>query len=173
MALPRFCSDPDGAMTSPDLIALGIFLFSGIRGLMRGLTRELFSLLSWFAAFYAAKIFSPWLTPWLPGTPGLAHAAALLLIFVVVLIAASLIAATLGGLVRMAGLGPYDRLLGGLFGSARGVMILLLLTLVAGLTALPKTQAWQASLIHGYLEQAATKIKPWLPAELAALIQYH
>lgn len=162
-------------MTSPDLIALGIFLVSAILGLMRGLTRELLSLLSWFLAFYAAKTFAPVLAPWLPGldSPGLRHAAALLLIFVAVLIAASLLAAALGGLVKVAGLGPYDSLLGGLFGAVRGVLILLMLTLLAGLTALPKTHAWQASLIHGRLEQAAAKIKPWLPADTAALIQYH
>ncbi|MDP2832571.1 MAG: CvpA family protein [Pseudomonadota bacterium] len=162
-------------MSSLDLIAFGIFTFSAVLGLMRGLTREVLSLLSWFAAFYAAKSFAPMLAPWIPGldAPALSHAAALVVIFVAVLIAASLLAAALGGLVKVAGMGPYDSLLGGLFGAARGIFFLLMLTLLAGLTALPKTHAWQASLIHGHLEQAAVKLKPWLPAELAALIQYH
>lgn len=162
-------------MTSLDLIALGILVFSAVLGLMRGLSRELLSLLSWFAAFYAAKSFAPMLAPWLPGldAPALRHAAALVLLFVAVLIAASLLAAAVGGLVKLVGMGPYDSLLGGLFGVARGSLILLMLTLLAGLTALPKTKAWQASLIHGHLEQAVGKIKPWLPADMAALIQYH
>jgi len=162
-------------MSSLDLIALGIFAFSAILGLMRGLTREVLSLLSWFVAFYAAKSFAPMLAPWLPGldAPALRHAAALVVIFVAVLIAASLLAAMLGGLVKLVGLGPYDSLLGGLFGAARGSLILLMLALLAGLTALPKTQTWKASLIHGPLELVATKIKPWLPADMAALIQYH
>jgi len=162
-------------MSSLDLIAFGIFAFSAVLGLMRGLTREVLSLLSWFVAFYAAKSFAPVLAPWIPGldAPALSHAAALVVIFVAVLIAASLLAAAIGGLVKVAGMGPYDSLLGGLFGAARGIFFLLMLTLLAGLTALPKTPAWQASLIHGHLEQAAVKLKPWLPAELAALIQYH
>jgi membrane protein required for colicin V production len=162
-------------MTSLDLIALGILLFSCVLGLMRGLTREVLSLLSWFAAFYAAKSFAPLLVPWLPelGAPALRHAAALVLIFVAVLIAASLLAAIVGKLVKVAGLGPYDSLLGGLFGAARGGLILLMLTLLAGLTALPKTRLWQTSLIHVHLEQAAVMTKPWLPAELATMIQYH
>ena len=161
-------------MSSLDLIALAIFVFSAVLGLMRGLTREALSLLSWFVAFYAAKSFAPMLAPWLPSlAPALSHAAALVLIFVAVLIAASLLAAMLGGLVKLVGLGPYDSLLGGLFGAARGSLILLMLTLLAGLTALPKTQTWQASLIHGPLERVAIKIKPWLPTDLAALIQYH
>ncbi len=162
-------------MSSLDLIALGIFAFSAVLGLMRGLTREVLSLLSWFAAFYAAKSFAPVLAPWIPGldAPALSHAAALVVIFVAVLIAASLLSAAVGGLVKVAGMGAYDSLLGGLFGAARGIFFLLMLTLLAGLTALPKTPTWQASLIHGHLEQAAVKLKPWLPAELAALIQYH
>jgi membrane protein required for colicin V production len=162
-------------MTSLDLIALGILLLSAVLGLMRGLTREVLSLLSWFVAFYAAKSFAPLLAPLLPGldAPALSHAVALVVIFVAVLIAASLLAAVAGGLVKVAGMGPYDSVLGGLFGAARGGLILLMLTVLAGLTALPKTKVWQASLIHGHLEQAANKIKPWLPADLAALIQYH
>jgi membrane protein required for colicin V production len=160
-------------MSSLDLIALGILLLSAVLGLMRGLSREVLSLLSWFAAFYAAKSFAPLVAPWLPGlaAPALSHAVALVLIFVVVLIAASLLAAAVGGLVKLVGLGPYDSLLGGLFGAARGILILLMLTLLAGLTALPKTKTWQASLMHGPLELAVGKIKPWLPANLAALIQ--
>jgi membrane protein required for colicin V production len=159
-------------MTSLDLIALGILALSSVLGLIRGLSREALSLLAWFVAFYAAKTFAPLLAPWLPGVPALSHAAALVLIFVAVLIAASLLAAAVRGLVKLVGLGPYDSLLGGLFGAARGGLILLMLTLLAGLTALPKSKTWQASLIHGPLEQAAAKIKPWLPADLAALIQY-
>ena len=163
------------ALTSIDLLVFGILAFSAVLGLMRGLTREVLSLLAWIAAFYAAKSYAPLLAPLLPGldAPALSHAAALVLIFVAVLIAASLVAAAVGGLVKVAGLGAYDSILGALFGATRGGLVLLMLTLLAGLTALPKTRAWQASLVHGHLEQAAVKIKPWLPAELATLIQYH
>lgn len=162
-------------MSSLDLIAFGILAFSAVLGLMRGLTREVLSLLSWFLAFYAAKSFAPRLAPLIPGldAPALSHAAALVVIFVAVLVVASLFAAAVGGLVKVAGLGPYDSVLGGVFGATRGGLVLLMLTLLAGLTALPKTQTWRSSLIHGHLEQAAVKIKPWLPADMAALIQYH
>ncbi len=162
-------------MTSLDLFALAVFAISSILGLMRGLSRELLSLLSWFAAFYAAKTYSSVLAPMIPAldSPALKHAAALVLIFVAVLILASLVTAAIGGLIKVAGVGAYDNMLGGLFGAARGVFILLLLTVLAGLTALPKTQAWRVSLVHGPLEQASAKLKPWLPTELATLIQYH
>lgn len=161
-------------MTSLDLFALGVFAISLVLGLVRGLSREALSLLAWLAAFWSAKTFAPLVAPWIPGldAPALAHAAALVLVFVAVFIAASLLSAAVSGILRVAGLGAYDSILGGLFGALRGGLILLLLTLLAGLTALPKTQAWRDSLFHGYLEQAAAKTKPWLPRELAALIQY-
>lgn len=162
-------------MTALDLIAFGIVALSTVLGLMRGLSKEVLSLLSWFIAFYAAKSFAPVVAPLIPGldAPSFSHAAALVLVFIAVLIASSLLAAAVGGLVKITGMGPYDSILGGLFGASRAGIILLLLTLLAGLTALPKTQLWQTSLIHGYLEQAAGKLKPWLPADMAALIQYH
>jgi membrane protein required for colicin V production len=161
-------------MTSVDLFALGVFAISLVLGLLRGLTREVLSLLAWCAAFYAAKTFAPLVARFIPGidSPALSHAAALVLVFVAVLILASLLAAALGGLIKVAGLGAYDSLLGGLFGVLRGSLILLMLTLLAGLTALPKSHAWRTSLIHRPLEQVAGKCKPWLPADLAALIQY-
>jgi membrane protein required for colicin V production len=89
-----------------------------------------------------------------------------------ILILASLAAAIVGKLINLAGLGFYDRFLGGVFGILRGTLALLGLTLIAGLTALPKSQAWQLSQSHEQLERMAGKFLPWLPSDLAALIRY-
>jgi hypothetical protein len=45
------------------------------------------------------------------------------------------------------------------------------LTMIAGLTAVQKTQVWQHALARAPLEQMASKLHPWLPADLAALIR--
>jgi membrane protein required for colicin V production len=105
-------------------------------------------------------------------SPALRYAAALLLVFLLVLIMASLLAAIVGRLISMAGLGFYDRFFGALFGVLRGSAALLGLTLLAGLTAFPKTQAWQMAYSRPLLEQSALKFNPWLPPELAALIRF-
>lgn len=161
-------------MTSLDLLVLGILAGSTVLGLMRGLVREAFSLAAWVLAFLGAKTLAPALAPRLPGfdAPALQHAAALVLVFVAILVAAGLAGMLLASLVKLVGLGGYDRMLGGLFGVLRGVVAVLALTLLAGLTALPKTQSWQQSLARGPLEQAAVKIQPWLPKDLAALIRF-
>ncbi len=161
-------------MTSLDWIVLGIFGLSTFLGVMRGLTREALSLSAWLLALVGAKLFAPLLAPLLPGldSPSLRYAAALVLVFVIILILTSLLAALIGKLVTLAGLGFYDRFLGALFGVLRAMVALTGLTLVAGLTALPKTQAWQQAVSRAPLEQLASKLQPWLPADLATLIRF-
>ncbi len=161
-------------MTTLDLIVLGIVGLSTFLGLMRGLTREALSLAAWVLAFLLAKEIAPRIAPLLPGmdTPSLRHAAALVVVFVAVLILASLAGALLSGLINMAGLAAYDRILGVMFGALRGALAVVGLTLLAGLTALPKTKAWHDAWLRPPLEAAAAKLQPWLPKDLAALIRY-
>jgi len=46
------------------------------------------------------------------------------------------------------------------------------LTLLAGLTALPRSSAWQESAVGGPATAAAERVIPWLPHDLAALIRF-
>jgi membrane protein required for colicin V production len=162
-------------MTVIDLIALAIVALSCVLGLMRGFVREAMSLAGWLLAFYGARTFASEVGAVLPGieSAGLRYAAALVLIFVTVLLAVSLASMLLRGMVNLAGLGAYDKAVGVVFGLVRALLVLLLLTVVAGLSALPKTQAWQDSWSHAWLESAVLYLKPWLPQDLAALIQFH
>jgi membrane protein required for colicin V production len=168
------CSTEVSRVTAIDWIALAILAGSLIIGLLRGFVREAFSLAAWVVAFLAARIFSPTLAGLIPGIEqeGLRQAAAIVLIFVGVLVLAHLLAAMLAGLLKLAGLGGLDRGLGLLFGVVRGLVVLVVLTLAAGLTALPRSDAWRGSLVHGPLEIAALKFIPWLPEDLAALIRF-
>lgn len=161
-------------MTAVDWIALAILAASLIMGLLRGFVREAFSLAAWVVAFLAARALSPTLAALIPGIDqeGLRQAAAIVLVFVAVLIAAQLLAAALAKLMQLAGLGGFDRMLGMLFGAGRAVVVLVLLTLVAGLTALPRSEAWRGSIVHGPMESLAGMVIPWLPEDLAALIRF-
>lgn len=162
-------------MTAVDWVAMGIVLVSSLAGLMRGFVREVASVAAWVLAFVAAKLLAPYLAPLVPGVESepLRYVAAIVAIFVVVLMLVGLGAVVLSGVVRWAGLGTYDKFFGLIFGGLRAMLILLLLTLLAGLTSIPKTETWRNSISHGWFEAAAVRMKPWLPADLAALIQYH
>ncbi len=161
-------------MSGLDILVLGILAGSTLLGLMRGLVKEVFSLAAWILAFIGARIFGPPLAHLLPGAdnPAIRYGMALVLVFIVILIGAGLAGSLLAGLVRWAGLGSYDRLLGVMFGLLRGGAAVVALALLAGLTALPKTQAWQTAMSREPLEAAVQRVIPWLPGDISVLIKY-
>jgi membrane protein required for colicin V production len=91
---------------------------------------------------------------------------------VITLIAMSLIAMLVARLLKSAGLGLEDRLLGGFFGLARGLLIVMLIVLLAGLTALPRQPAWSEAMLSPPLEALAGAIKPWVTQTLSRYISY-
>ncbi len=161
-------------MSGLDLFVAGVMAISALAGLMRGLVREVFSLGAWVLAFLFAKSLAPILAPMVPGveSEALRHFAAIILVFVIILVLASLSGAVLAGMVKWVGLGFYDKFMGLVFGALRGSLIMLFLTLLAGLTALPQTRFWQDSLLHEQLESGARMAMPWLPSNLSEHIRY-
>jgi membrane protein required for colicin V production len=161
-------------MTGLDLLVVGVMAVSAVAGLMRGLVREVFSLGAWVLAFLFAKSLAPFVAPLVPGvdSEALRHFAAIVLVFVIILVGASLSGAVLAGMVKWVGLGFYDKFMGLVFGALRGGLVVLLLTLLAGLTAMPQTRIWQDALLREQLESGARMAMPWLPTSLAEHIRY-
>jgi membrane protein required for colicin V production len=162
-------------MTLFDYAVLTIVGFSVLLSVMRGFVREVFALAGWVIAFLAASLLSGRVAEWL--APVIANdlgrtLAAFVGVFVAALVAMSLIALALSGLIRKAGLGLEDRLLGGFFGFARGVLIVLVLVILAGLTAAPRQPAWHDAMLSPALEWMAAKAKPWLPQVLSSNLSY-
>jgi membrane protein required for colicin V production len=94
------------------------------------------------------------------------------LVLVVVLIVGALTGALLRGAVRAIGLGFLDRLLGGVFGLLRGMLVVLVFVLLAGITTLPQRDWWQNSLFGPALGVAALSLRPYLPASWASRLNY-
>ncbi len=161
-------------MTGLDFAALAIVLLFFLMGLKRGLVREVISLAAWLAAFFLAGRLAQRLGPYLPGMTegGLRDAVAMGLAFIAILLAAMLLSTALNGLVRVAGLSLEDRLLGSVFGLLRGGVVLVLLVMTSGLTALPQTEIWQRSLLRSPLETVALSFRPLLPEALAEKIRF-
>lgn len=93
-------------------------------------------------------------------------------VFILVLVGLSVVAMMASKLVKIAGLGVVDRVLGGIFGLVRGALVVLILVLLAGLTSLPRQPAWRNALLGNALEASAGYVKTWLPAELSKRIKY-
>lgn len=162
-------------MTLFDYFVLAVMAISLLVGVMRGVMSEILALIAWVAAFIAARI---WAVPLgnllladLPD-PLWRQLAGFVGVFVVVLIGFALLRWVMAMLLKAAGLRPLDRVLGALFGVVRGMLVLLILVLQAGLTPLPQQQWWRQATFAPPLETGVLAVKPWLPPELAKRIQY-
>jgi membrane protein required for colicin V production len=162
-------------MTWVDYVVLAVLGMSAVIGMWRGFVREVLALIGWVAAAVLAALFSAQLAGIFPAdfaTPLVRQLLAALLIFVLVLVVAGLCGLFLARLLRAVGLGALDRTLGGVFGLARGALIVLVAVLLIGLTGLPRHPDWQQARLHGPLETAAVAAKPYLPQAVAARIRY-
>ena len=162
-------------MTSFDYAVLLIAGFSVLLSVMRGMVREILALLSWVAAFWVANAFSGQLVPMLPASipnESLRYLAAFVILFLATLLVTSLITIALSEIIKNLGLKPADRLLGAFFGLARGMLIVLVIVLVAGLTALPHQSFWRNAMFSAPLEAVAQMVKPWLPEDFSKHINY-
>ena len=163
-------------MTWLDFLVLTIVFASVLWGIYRGLVREAVSVAAWVLAFLGANLFAGPLGETLPEalpTPEIRVLAAFVLLFIAILAICTLLGRMLAKLVRVAGLGELDRSLGGVFGLARALLIVLAIALIAGLTALPRQPAWRNSVSGALLAQAVLAFKPWLPRTFALRLRYH
>lgn len=157
-------------LTGLDWILLGLLLLSLLAGLWRGLVFEVLSVLGWVSAFFAAQWLAPWAAAHLPLTSlsdPLRHAAAFVLVFIAAVFAAGLLASLLRRLVSAAGLRPVDRLLGAAFGLVRGLVVLLVLTVVVEMTPLKTAPWWRDSQGAPVLSVMLAGLKPALPEGFA------
>lgn len=162
-------------LTTFDYVVLAILLVSILVSLARGAVREVLALAGWIVAFMVASSFTAALAPMLPSVIGGEYFRSLLAfaaLFLATLLAMGLIAMLISVLVRSVGLGFADRVLGSLFGFARGLLVVLMIVLAAGFTALPQEAFWRKAVLSRHLEAAAMMVLPWLPQELSQRINY-
>ncbi len=162
-------------MSALDIIVLLVLLFTVVRGLMRGLVDTLFSLAAWALAFVSGKWGALMVAPMLPvgsENPAIRYFAGFAVIFLLVLIGVLLLGHLLGSLVKAIGLGGADKALGGVLGLAKGMAILVGLTLAAGLTTLPRTDFWKHALLSGKLQSMTQHVLPLVPADVAQHVRF-
>lgn len=156
-------------MAALDWIFAALLLVSMLVGAWRGLVYEVLSLAGWVAAFLAAQWLAADVAARLPmGEAGetMRYAAGFILVFVGSLFVCGFLAWLMKKLVEAVGLRPVDRTLGAAFGVLRGLLVLLVLVVMAGLMQFHQADWWQESRGAVLLSDLLQGLRPVLPEEL-------
>lgn len=162
-------------MTVFDYLVLVVLICSIIISTLRGLVKEILSLLSWIVSFVVANVYGEALAALLPELiPGAVTRliVAFLVLFIGVRLLMGLVSLAIDALIKSAGLSLADRGLGGLFGLARGLVLVLAAVLVCGMTAIPQQAFWREALFSPLAETAARTAKPYLPGDFARHVNF-
>lgn len=164
-----------GAVTIFDFLVLFVLICSIVISTLRGLVKEILSLLSWIASFVVANAYGEALAALLPDAiPGNTTRliVAFIALFIGVRLLMGLLSMAIDAVIRASGLTLADRGLGGLFGLGRGLVIVLAVVLVCGMTAIPRQPFWTDALLSPLAETAARTVKPYLPGDFARHVNF-
>lgn len=162
-------------MTMFDYVVLFIIAVSVLVSLMRGAVKEFLSIAAWVLAFYVAQNYASLLIPLLPDaipSEMLKMMAAFLILFLAVLFISSLISIAITSLLSKVGIGWFNRLVGALFGLAKGLLIVCVLVFLAGMTQLPKDALWTNAMLSAPLEALVKSLMPLLPPSLTQYVSF-
>jgi membrane protein required for colicin V production len=157
-------------MSWVDLIIIVIILISALISLVRGFVKESISLASWIVAgFIAFRYFTPlaeMLEPYIESTT-IRAGTSFALLFVSSLVVGAIVNFMASQAVAKTGLTGTDKSLGVVFGAARGVLIVTMLVLLAGLTPMPSEPWWDNSAMIEYFANMANWLKDIMPQDVA------
>ncbi len=152
-----------------DYAIVAIVAVSAIISVIRGFVREALSLAGLIAAIWIALTFFQNLTVVLNdyiSAPSIRMVVAFAILFIVTLLLAGVVNHLAARLVKKSGLTGTDRMLGMLFGLARGAVIVAILVLLAGLTPVPRDPWWRESLLIIHFENMALWLRDFLPPDI-------
>ncbi|MGJ7461929.1 CvpA family protein [Halomonas sp. MA07-2] len=155
------------ALTWLDWIFVALLTVTAITGFMRGLVREALGLAAWVIALMAARLLAQPVADLLAGVidnpDGRLVLAFVLVIFGVVLLC-GIIIRLVHSAVEWVGMGLFNRIMGAAFGAAKGAAILVLATIVIGLTPLAQLEAWRDAQLRPHFEQ----LRDWAVSQFEA-----
>ena len=160
-------------MNWADWAIVAILTLSSLISLVRGFVKEAFSLVIWILALVAASAFGSRAEPYLEhsiNTPSVRAMTAFALIFIAVLLLGALLNYCIGLIVKATGLSGTDRLIGMLFGFARGLFIVInLLVYIPAYIPVKNDQWFQQSILIPYflpydaaVKHATSEVTQWV-----------
>src|SRR6476661_2189545 len=151
-------------MTPVDYLIVLVLVVSVAVGFWRGFVKEALSLLTLLVAIWLAWRFAALVEPKLSNWAADQEVRIWIargFIFALVLVVGALASWVARQLIRHTGLTGVDRMLGGAFGFARGVLIVGLLVLALDFLDLDQDGWWQSARFRPYAEQVAAAVKKY------------
>lgn len=141
--------DKVSSISTLDWLIIAVVLVSSLLSLRRGFVKEVLSLVTWVVAFVVAVKFSDNMQSLLIDqvkSDQVRYIAAFVSLFVATLVVCALVSYLIGSLVQVTGLSSTDRVLGMVFGFARGSLIVVAFVSLLSLSpAIEKTGLWKSS----------------------------
>ena len=162
-------------MNVVDLAAIAIILVSTILAYFRGLSREILAIVSWVIAALMGFIIAPYLDPFINKIPiikeilmdscELSIMISYIVGFLLSLIFLSLLIPILTNIIHQSNLNGLDKLLGLCFGASRGLLIIIVLTIVYDLffidnKNLPQVESSQTNKLSAEIKNEVKELIP-------------
>jgi membrane protein required for colicin V production len=161
-------------MNAADYLIVGVLLASMLLGALRGFVREAVGLLAWLGGLWFAWRYAPGLEPYLGGMVGkppvslwTARAAILLGVLVI----GWLISGILGYFLRHSALSVLvDRILGLVFGTVRGAVVIAVFVMLGEFVELNRVDWWKGSQLLPYTSELASWIQNFAETGMKAVV---
>ncbi|ADZ91326.1 CvpA family protein [Marinomonas mediterranea] len=137
------------SISTLDWLIIAVVILSSLLSLKRGFVKEVLSLVTWVIAFVVSVKFAGNLQSLLIDqvqNDQIRYVVSFVSLFVASLVVGALVSFLLGSLIQVTGLSSTDRVLGMVFGFARGSLVVIAFVSLLSLSpAIEKTQFWQTS----------------------------
>ncbi len=157
-------------MNGLDVVIVVVVLVSIVLAVSQGFFFEIFSLagtvIGYLVAVWSYKSFAPWFLPYVKNQ-WIADGAAFLVIFLLIVITAGIIGKIARWMMQEVGMRWFDRFLGGVFGAARGALIVMAIVMAMA-SFMPQSQWLRDSQLAPYFLVMGRGASWVAPAEFRA-----
>ncbi len=156
-----------------DIVIAVAIVISIIIGIVRGFIKEAISITALLVAIWAALNFGPAIgtvsESWL-SSEDLQMWFGRILVFAVILVIGGLLGWGVSKLIRLSVLSGLDRMAGGIFGAARGVLLAAVFVIGGEFAGFSNDGWWQRSILIPHLEVVSEWIKVMAPQGYEILV---
>ncbi len=160
--------DVFGSMTAYDFVVIGLFALLIGRGLWLGLLKQVTTLLALYLGYFAASQYHETLFPVLRDVsenPKVIFITSYVLLFAASYLVAMLVGKGLSHVIQLTIAGWFDRLLGGLVGFAKAIILVVLLHIVLGTVLAPENQMLRTCMTCEPLNDVADLTRELIKSE--------